>query len=597
MPSRIEDYALLSDGETAALVARDGSVDWLCLPRFDADACLAALLGRPEHGRFLLAPRDAPRRTSRRYRDATLVLETEHVTDDGAVTVVDAMPTRDAGHELVRLVVGRSGRVAMRLELGIRFGYGRAVPWITRAGDDVVAVCGPENLRLSTPVDVRETDSVLRADFTVGEGQIVPFTLSWWATPDPEPEHLDAAHLVNSTERWWRAWSQRCTYGGESRDAVLRSLLTLKALTYSPSGGIVAAPTTSLPEELGGVRNWDYRYCWLRDAAFTLSALHDGGYQDEARAWREWLLRAVAGEPEAIQIMYGVGGERRMTELELGWLPGYGGARPVRIGNAAADQFQLDVYGEVADAQLQLAGEAGLHPAQQRLAHGVFGFLEHAWRDPDDGIWEVRGARRHFTYSKVMAWVGFDRGIRAVERVGLDGPVDRWRAIRDEIHDEVCRLGFSARRGAFVQSYGSEDLDAALLKIPLVGFLPAGDPRVVATMEAIRRELSVGDGLLRRYSTAAQGAVDGVAGGEGAFLACSFWLVDNLTLLGRLDEAAELFERLLALRNDLGLLAEEYDPVAGRQLGNFPQALSHIALVNSAALLSARRPCTAIQRL
>jgi GH15 family glucan-1,4-alpha-glucosidase len=399
----------------------------------------------------------------------------------------------------------------MHMELAPRFGYGEAVPWITRDGDDVVATCGPDDLRLSTPVAVCEDDARLRARFTVAEGQTVPFTLSWYGAHEPPPAHLDPRHQVADTARRWRAWSDGCTYDGRYRDAVLRSLITLKALTYTPTGGIVAAPTTSLPEELGGTRNWDYRFCWLRDAAFTLSALHDGGYQAEARAWREWLLRAVAGEPEAIQIMYGLSGERRLPELEAGWLPGYEGARPVRIGNAAAEQFQLDVYGEVADAQFQLAAEAGLHPAQQRLAHGVIGFLERAWRDPGDGIWEVRGPRRCFTYSKVMAWVGFDRGVRAIEQLGLDGPLDRWRRIRDEIHAEVCRE---------------------------------------------------------------------------EFLACSFWLVDNLTLMGRLGEARELFERLVALGNDLGLLSEEYDVRARRQLGNFPQALSHIALVNSAALLS-----------
>jgi GH15 family glucan-1,4-alpha-glucosidase len=587
VPARIEDYALLSNTRGAALVASDGSVDWLCLPRFDSDACLAALLGDERHGRFLVSVAGTARRTSRRYRDGTFVLETDYVTDEGVVTVIDAMPPRDGAHELVRLVVGLSGRVSMRMELAIRFGYGDARPWISRQGDDVVAACGPDNLRLATPVDVRERDAVLRAEFTVGEGQVVPFTLTWYPGHDAEPGHPDPVHLVRSTERWWRSWSERCTYRGEWRDVVLRSLLTLKALTYSPTGGIVAAPTTSLPEELGGLRNWDYRYCWLRDASFTLSALHDGGYQDEARAWREWLLRAVAGDPGAIQIIYGVGGERRIAEHELPWLPGYDGASPVRIGNAAADQFQLDVYGEIADAQFQLATEAGLHAAQQRLAHGVLGFLERAWREPDEGIWEVRGPRRHFTYSKVMAWVAFDRAIRAVEAVGLQGPVDRWRRVRDEIHAEVCRLGFSERRNAFVQSYGSDELDAALLKIPLVGFLEAGDPRVVATTRAVRRELAAGDGLLMRYSGTAQGAVDGVSGGEGAFIACSFWLVDNLTLQGRLDEARGLFERLIALRSDLGLLAEEYDPIAGRQLGNFPQALSHIALVNSAARLSA----------
>jgi GH15 family glucan-1,4-alpha-glucosidase len=584
--ARIEDYALLSNTRGAALVSRDGSVDWLCLPRFDSDACLAALLGDAEHGRFLVAPAGGTRRTTRRYRDGTLVLETEHETADGVVSVIDAMPARDGGHELVRLVVGRAGRVPMELDLTIRLGYGRWVPWVTVDGGIALAACGPDNLRLSTPISVREQDASVRAEFTVGEGQVVPFTLTWFGAHEPEPPHLDPLHLVLATERWWRDWSGACTYSGAWRDAVLRSLITLKALTYSPTGGIVAAPTTSLPEQLGGVRNWDYRFCWLRDAAFTLSALHDGGYQEEARAWREWLLRAVAGEPHAIQIMYGVAGERRLPEHEADWLPGHAGSRPVRIGNAAAEQFQLDVYGEVADAQFQLAKDAGLHPAQQGLANGVIEFLASAWQEPDDGIWEVRGQRRHFTYSKVMAWVGLDRAVRAVEELDLEGPLERWRALRDQIHTEVCREGFDHRRNTFVQSYGSPHLDAALLKLPLVGFLAPEDPRVAGTVEAVQRELTVGDGLLLRYGAGARGAVDGVEGREGAFLACSFWLVDNLTLLGRVDEARDLFERLLALTNDVGLLAEEYDTAEGRQMGNFPQALSHIALVNSAALLS-----------
>jgi GH15 family glucan-1,4-alpha-glucosidase len=588
---RIEDYALLSNTRGASLVSRDGSVDWLCLPRFDSDACLAALLGGPEQGRFAIAPHGGARRTTRRYRDETLVLETEHETADGVVTVVDAMPTREGRNELVRLVIGRAGSVPMEVELKLRFGYGRWMPWVTVNGGVAVAACGPDTIRLATSIAVREHDDAIRARFTIGDGQVVPFTLSWFGAHEPEPPHLDPLHLVGETERWWQAWSGACTYGGAWRDEVVRSLITLKALTYSPTGGIVAAPTTSLPEQLGGVRNWDYRFCWLRDAAFTLSALRDGGYQAEARAWREWLLRAVAGEPHAMQIMYGVAGERRLTEHEADWLPGYAESQPVRIGNAAAEQFQLDVCGEVADAQFQLAKDAGMHPAQQRLAHGVIEFLASAWQKPDDGIWEVRGPRRHFTYSKVMAWVGLDRAVRAVEELGLEGPLERWRAIRDRIHAEVCLKGFDARRNTFVQSYGSSHLDAALLKLPLVGFLPPGDPRVAGTMEAVRRELTVGDGLLVRYGAAARGSVDGLEGHEASFLACSFWLVDNLTLLGRVDEARELFERLLSLTNDLGLLAEEYDVVEGRQMGNFPQALSHIALVNSAALLSRAGLC------
>jgi GH15 family glucan-1,4-alpha-glucosidase len=583
---KIEDYALLGDTRTAALVSREGSVDWMCVPRFDSAACFAALLGRAQHGRFLLTVRGRPRGVERRYRDGTLVLETTYETDEGVVVVIDAMPPGSARPELVRLVVGRSGRVQMRVELTPRFDYGRSPAWVERHPGEVIGVCGPDTLRLSTPIETREEDGAERAEFVVPEGHTVPFTLTWFPSHAPEPPHLDPVHQVSDAERWWRAWSNRCSHQGDWREPVRRSLITLKALTYAPTGGIVAAPTTSLPEAPGGVRNWDYRYCWLRDAAFTIAALHDGGYQEEALAWRQWLLRAVAGEPEAMQIVYGPAGERRLTELQADWLPGYEGARPVRIGNAAAEQFQLDVYGEVADAQFPLAGEVGFHPAQRRVARRVLEFLESAWREPDEGIWEVRGPRRHFTYSKVMAWVAFDRAIWAVENLGLDGPVDRWRAARAEIHAEVCREGFDRERNTFVQSYGARELDASLLKIPLVGFLPPTDPRVAGTVEAVRRELSLGHGLIRRYSTGSRDAVDGIDEDEGAFLACSFWLVDNLTLLGRLEEARATFTRLLTLANDVGLLSEEYDVGSLRLTGNFPQALSHIALVNSATLLS-----------
>jgi GH15 family glucan-1,4-alpha-glucosidase len=587
MPAPIEDYALLGDLRTAALVSRSGSVDWMCVPRFDSPACFAALVGTPADGRFLLTVDGDAERVERSYRDETLVLETDYECEHGAVTVVDAMGRGSAEPELVRLVIGRRGRVAMRMELNVRFDYGRSRPWIERRGpEELTAVCGPDAVRLSTPVEVRDDGAVQTARFVVEEGETVPFTLTWFAAHGPEPAHLDPVHTVADTERWWREWSSRCTHEGRWRAAVQRSLITLKALTYAPTGGIVAAPTTSLPEQLRGTRNWDYRYCWLRDAAFTIAALRDGGYREEALAWRQWLLRAVAGEPEAMQIVYGVAGERRLTEIDADWLPGYEGARPVRIGNAASEQFQLDVYGEVADAQLRLAGEVGFHPAQQRVAARVLEFLESAWRRPDESIWEVRGPRRHFTYSKVMAWVAFDRAVWAAETMGLEGPVDRWRAVRDEIHGEVCRKAFDAQRNTFVQSYGSRQVDASLLKIPLVGFLPADDPRVAGTVQAIREDLAMGDGLLRRYSRQPEGSLDGIRDDEGAFLACSFWLVDNLTLMGRVDEARDLFEQLLDRANDLGLLAEEHDPAAGRLTGNFPQALSHIALVNSATLLA-----------
>ncbi len=587
MSARIEEYALLGDTQTAALVSREGSVDWLCLPRFDSPACFAALLGRPEHGRFLLAPRAEPRRVERRYRQGTLVLETEYETADGVVTVVDAMPPRDRVPDLVRIVQGRHGHVRMLMELTVRFGYGQFAPWIERLAGDVLAVSGPDALRLSTPVETRNDEGVTQtAEFTVSEGEQVPFVLTWFASHQREPPHLDPSYLVSDAERWWRAWSERCTYTGEWREAVLRSLITLKALTYGPTGGVVAAPTTSLPEQLGGVRNWDYRYCWLRDAAFTLAALRQGGYEQEALAWQQWLLRAVAGEPDAIQIVYGPGGERRLDEWEADWLPGYEGATPVRIGNAAARQFQLDVYGELADLEHPLAREAGFDPGHKEVTRSALEYLESAWSQPDQGIWEVRGPRRHFTHSKVMAWVAFDRGVRAIEELGLDGPLERWRRAREEIHAQICREAFDRQRNTFTQSYGSPELDASLLKIPLVSFLPASDPRVAGTVDAIQSELSLENGLILRYSPQAQEAVDGLPGGEGAFLACSFWLVDSLALLGRLAEARALFERLLSLRNDLGLLSEQYDARAGRLTGNFPQAISHVAVVNSAYLLS-----------
>jgi GH15 family glucan-1,4-alpha-glucosidase len=586
MPAPIEDYALIGDTHTAALVSRAGSIDWLCLPRFDSPACFAALLGDERHGRWLLAPAGPAREVRRRYQGDTLVLETEHRTDDGVVRVVDCMPPRQQDPDVTRVVEGVRGRVPMRMELTIRFDYGSIVPWVRNVGGALHAVGGPDSVWLRTPVPVHGENWTSVAEFTVAEGERVPFMLTWHASHKRAPRRIDPIQAVDDTQAWWAEWASRLAYQGNWQDAVIRSLLTLKALTYAPTGGIVAAPTTSLPEALGGVRNWDYRYCWLRDSTFTLSALMLAGLAEEAKAWREWLLRAVAGQPQQMQILYGVAGERRITEQELGWLPGYQGARPVRVGNAAVGQFQLDVYGEVMDT-LHLGRRIGLESDEPAwdLERALLEFLESNWREPDEGIWEIRGRRRHFTHSKVMAWVALDRAVKAVELAGLDGPVERWRALRREIHDEVCREGYDAERDTFVQSYGDRRLDANLLLIPLVGFLPATDPRMKGTVAAIQRELVV-DGLVLRYHPEGSQEVDGLPPGEGTFLACSFWLADNLAMMGRHDEAAALFERLLALRNDVGLLAEEFDPRGGRQLGNFPQAFSHVALVNSARNLS-----------
>ncbi|MGH9001333.1 MAG: glycoside hydrolase family 15 protein [Acidimicrobiia bacterium] len=590
MALRIEDYGLIGDTQTAALVGRDGSIDWMCLPRFDSAACFAALLGDAGNGRWLLAPAGRARSTRWRYRPDTLVLETEWETPEGAVRVTDCMPPRRHDPDVVRVVEGLSGRVRMDMELVARFDYGRAVPWVRREGGRLSAVAGPDGLVLDTPVETRGEDLTTRASFDVAAGQRVPFVLEWHPShqrPDP-PVDADAA--VDDTARWWSEWASRCRWvgGGHWEDAVRRSLLTLKALTYAPTGGIVAAATTSLPEWIGGVRNWDYRYCWLRDATFTLYALMLAGYQAEAAAWRDWLLRAVAGAPAEMQIMYGVAGERRLPELELTWLGGYEGSRPVRVGNAAVTQVQLDVYGEVMDA-LHQARRAGIEPDPFAwdLQRTLMDFLESNWRQPDEGIWEIRGPRRHFTHSKVMAWVAADRAVQAVERFGLDGPADRWRALRAAIVDEVCQKGWDADRQTFTQFYGSAELDASLLMIPLVGFLPATDPRVTGTVAAIERELTE-DGFVHRYTQGPAG-VDGLPPGEGTFLACTFWLADNYALAGRRHEAVEVFERLLALRNDLGLLAEEYDPKAGRQLGNYPQAFSHLPLVNTAHNLATGR--------
>jgi len=591
MALRIEDYALIGDTQTAALVGRDGSIDWLCLPRFDSPACFAALLGDPGHGRWQIAPREPVRKTRRRYRGQTLVLETEYITDGGVIQIVDCMPPRQREPDLVRVVEGIAGDVAVDMELVIRFDYGAVVPWVRTIDGVLTAVGGPDALSLWSPVETFGIDFTTRASFRVREGDRVPFLLAWHPSHEPASDPIDTSAAVEDTCEWWEHWSSQSTYRGQWKEAVDRSLVVLKAMTFQPTGGVVAAPTTSLPEHVGGVRNWDYRYCWLRDASFTLYALVAAGYTAEAAAWQAWLLRAVAGDPGALQIMYGPAGERRLTELEIPWLPGYEGSRPVRVGNNAVDQLQLDVYGEVM-AAMAVAARAGVDndPTAWELAWVLVRFLEDAWRQPDEGIWEVRGPRRHFTHSKVMAWVAFDRAIKMQERYGLDGPLDRWRQLRTEIHREVCERGFDPTRGTFTQFYGSRELDASLLLLPLVGFLPHTDPRVLGTVTAIEREL-LQDGLVLRYKTGADTAyVDGLPPGEGAFLPCTFWLADNYALQGRRPEACALFERLLSLRNDLGLLAEEYDPVAKRLLGNFPQAFSHVALVNTALILTRTDP-------
>jgi GH15 family glucan-1,4-alpha-glucosidase len=593
MALKIEDYALIGDTFTTALIGRDGSIDWLCAPRIDSPACFAALLGEVDNGRWLIAPEAEVRRTSRRYRDDTLILETEFETETGVVALIDFMPVADDDHcvDLVRLVQGRRGEVPMRTELVFRFDYGQIVPWVQRSPQGLTAIAGPDALHVFTPVELKGEDFRTTGRFVAHAGETVPFRLYWFRSYEPHPPPLDPEALLEKTEAWWRAWASRCQAPALWREAVVRSLITLKALTYSPAGGIAAAATTSLPEQLGGPRNWDYRYCWLRDATFTLYALLMSGYQDEARAWREWLLRAVAGKPSQLQIMYGVTGERDLPEKELPWLAGYEGSRPVRVGNAAHTQLQLDVYGEVADV-FHAARKFAIEPNDHawRLEKVLLDYLEGAWELPDEGIWEVRGPQRHFTHSKVMAWVAADRAVKAVEQFGLAGPVERWRELRRRIHADVCAKGFDAERNAFVQYYGGKDLDASLLMMALVGFLPARDPRIIGTVEAIQRELAHA-GLVRRYPTREE--IDGLPPGEGTFLACSFWLADNLVMLGRVDEARALFEQLLALRNDVGLLAEQYDPVQKRQLGNFPQAFSHVGLVNTAHnLMEAVGPAT-----
>jgi GH15 family glucan-1,4-alpha-glucosidase len=601
MPLQIEDYAIIGDTHTAALVGRDGSIDWLCVPRFDSEACFANLLGDKTNGYWRIAPASSPpsgegtplMATERRYRGETLVLETEFATETGRVRVTDCMPIRENAPDIVRVVEGMKGSVEMRMHLVIRFGYGQIVPWVRRIDGLLTATAGPDSMALWTPVDTRGEDMTTVAEFTIREGQRVPFVLSWYPSHLPAPRPVDAHFAIEDTASFWESWSSTSSAHSTGwGEAVQRSVLTLKALTYEPTGGIVAAATTSLPEALGGERNWDYRFCWLRDATLTLSALMATGYTEEARAWRDWLLRAVAGDPTKLQIMYGPGGERDLTEREFASLAGYEGSRPVRIGNAASGQYQLDVYGEVLGA-LHEARRVGLDPSGSAwdLERALLDFLESGWREPDDGIWEVRGPRRNFTHSKVMAWVAMDRAIADIEEFGLDGPSDRCKRVRAEIHAEVCAKAFDTDRQTFTQYYGSKALDASVLMIPLVGFLPPSDERVRGTIAAIQSELTR-DGFVLRYDSETSTGVDGLSGREGAFLPCSFWLADNLALTGKLDEATALFERLLSLRNDLGLLAEEYDPIAKRQVGNFPQAFTHVSLVNTAVGLAAARGST-----
>lgn len=587
MPGRIEDYAIIGDTGTVALVDRAGSIDWWCAPRFDSPACFAALLGDPSNGHWRLAPTSPPTSVARRYRGNTLVLETEYTTDTGVVAVMDFMAPRDRHPTIFRVVECRSGSVTMAMELVVRFDYGSIVPWAQSTGDGMTYVAGPEGLRLHSPVPLVNSELDTRAEFTVVAGERLGFSAAWYESMKRAPRPADAWGAQIATQRWWEEWASQCTYAGDWQPQVMRSLITLKALTHAPTGGIVAAATTSLPEEIGGVRNWDYRYCWLRDATFTLRSLLSGGYREAAADWVTWLRRAVAGAPGDFQIMYGIGGERRLTEMELDWLPGYEHSAPVRIGNEASEQFQLDVFGEVMDS-FYTAYEAGLGSSDDTLStmvEAIIGHLARVWDEPDDGIWEVRGPRRQFTHSKVMAWVAFDRAAKMAEQQGRDDVVARVAPLRDAVHAEVCEKGFNTEIGAFTQYYGGAALDASLLMMAPTGFLPASDPRIVSTVEAIQKNLSV-DGFIRRYQTDGDSNVDGLPGSEGAFLMTTFWLADNLNLMGRRDEALEIFERLLALTNDVGLLSEEYDPSAGRMLGNFPQAFSHVALINSAVNLS-----------
>jgi len=585
--ARIEDYGLIGDLQTAALVSRHGAIDWLCFPRFDSGACFAALLGDAENGHWTLQPAGEFRSPGRCYTDDTLILETTFETSEGSARLIDFMPPRETTPDVVRIVEGIEGRVEMRMELALRFDYGSVVPWVRNLDGGLVGVAGPDAVVLRTPVELEGRDFRTYASFTVSKGDRVPFVLTWFRSHEEPPKTVEPEAALADTVSYWQGWAERCTHGGRWHDDIHRSVLTLKALTYAPTGGLVAAPTTSLPESLGGVRNWDYRYCWLRDATLTLLALIRSGYVEEAGAWRDWLLRAAAGKPEDLQIMYGVAGERRLSELELPWLSGFAGSQPVRIGNAASGQLQLDVYGELLDALYQ-SRRQGLpaSPDTWRLGLKLLDWLESGWREEDQGIWEVRGPRRHFTHSKVMAWVAFDRAVKTIRKLDREGPIDRYRAARKEIRESVLREGYNADRGAFVQFYGSDRLDASLLLIPLVGFLPADDPRVVGTVDAIQREL-LRDGLVERYRADDENVgVDGLPPGEGVFLPCSFWLAAVLAKQGRTDEAVELFERLLSLRNDLGLLSEEYDPERKQLVGNFPQAFTHMTLVETAFTLS-----------
>ena len=594
MSTPLEDYALIGDCETAALVSRSGSIDWLCWPRFDSPACFAALLGTPNHGRWLIEAVDADARVSRSYRPNTLILETRIETADGVVTVVDFMPPRGHNSDIVRMVRGESGRIAMRLELILRFDYGFAVPWVNRLGDGTWrAIAGPDMVVMRTPVTLRGQNLHTVAEFESVEGQTIPFVLTHGPSHRSPPVAIDPVTALGETEKFWTSWASRCESLGEWSEDIVRSLITLKALTYAPTGGIVAAPTTSLPEQRGGTRNWDYRFCWLRDATQTLLALRNAGYHDEAGAWRNWLMRAAAGSPSQLQIMYGLAGERRLTEYSVPWLPGYESSAPVRIGNAAHGQLQLDVFGEVMDALHQArCGSLQTHDADWGFQRAVLQHLESVWDQADHGIWEVRGEQQHFTYSKVMAWVAFDRGIKVAEAFNLRGPIDRWRNLRDALHREICVRGFDPRLGSFVQAYGSTELDASLLLLPTVGFISANDPRFHGTLAAVERRL-FSDGFLRRYNT--RRVDDGLPEGEGAFVACTFWLADAYVMVGRTVDARRVFERLLSLRNDVGLLSEEYDTRAHRLVGNFPQAFSHVALVNTAHNL-ARATNPAAQR-
>ncbi len=586
MSSPIEDYALIGNTRTAALVARNGSIDWLCLPRFDSEACFAALLGTPQNGRWLITPATESPEVKRRYYGDTLIVETSFRVGSDEVALIDFMPIaeQEGRTDLVRIVRGVRGTMPMRMVLTLRFDYGRTIPWVRRRDYGLSAIAGPNAVAFRSPLELKNEDFRSTAEFALAERQEVAFILTGYRSHRSEPDPIDPFAALDQTESAWKNWANQYSSESAWREPVMRSLITLKALTYGPTGGIVAAATTSLPEAIGGVRNWDYRYAWLRDSTFTLYALLISGYKAEALAWREWLLRAIAGHPQDAQIMYGLAGERDLPELELPWLEGYEKSLPVRVGNAAHEQFQLDVYGEVIDS-LHLARREGLEANDDawRLQEGLVDIVCSSWTHPDDGIWEVRGERRHFTHSKLMAWVAVDRSIKDVELFGVSGDTAAWKELRDKIRAEICARGFDSRRNTFVQYYGSPDLDASLLLMPLVGFLPPTDPRIVGTVKAIQREL-MHDGLVMRYSS--ERGIDGLPSGEGAFLACTFWLVDNLAIAHRLDEAKELFERLLTLRNDVGLLAEQYDPVAKRQLGNFPQAFTHVALVNSAHNLS-----------